>query len=95
MIAHRTRDPFQVMATSGHKSMQSIMFYIDVAKVIFGSGEYDEYTVRVANNVGEATSLIEAGFEYVTGEYGDGGKIFKKLKTENYSEAGSTLKNDG
>jgi hypothetical protein len=31
MIAHRTRDPFQVMATSGHKSMQSIMLYTDVA----------------------------------------------------------------
>jgi hypothetical protein len=36
------------------------MFYIDVVRVIFGSGEYDEYTVRVANN-GEATALIEAG----------------------------------
>jgi len=24
--------------------------------------------------------LIELGFEYVTGEYGDGGKLFKKKK---------------
>jgi hypothetical protein len=29
-------------------------------------------------NVKEATKLIELGFEYVTGEYDDGGKIFKK-----------------
>jgi hypothetical protein len=49
----------------------------------------------VDNNVGVATALIEAGFECVTGEYGEGGKIFKKLKTDNYTEAGSYLKNDG
>jgi len=94
MIAHRTRDPFQVMAISGHKSMQSIMFYINVAKVLFGSGEYDEYTVRVANNVGEATALTEAGFEYVTGEYNDGGKIFKKLKVGDDREYVSTPQNN-
>jgi hypothetical protein len=28
----------------------------------------------------EPTCLIEAGFEYVTGEYNDGGKIFRKRK---------------
>jgi hypothetical protein len=27
-------------------------------------------------NVQEACALIEVGFEYVTGEYNDGGKIF-------------------
>jgi len=80
MVAHKTRDPFQVMATSGHKSMQSIMFYIDLAKVVFGPGEHDEFTVRIANNVGEASTLIEAGFEYITGEYSDGGKLFRKRK---------------
>jgi hypothetical protein len=52
--------------------------HIGVAKVILGSGEHDEYTVRVANNVEEAAALIEADFEYVTGEYDDGGKIFKR-----------------
>jgi hypothetical protein len=31
-------------------------------------------------NTQEACSLIEAGFGYVTGEYSDGGKIFRKLK---------------
>jgi hypothetical protein len=36
------------------------------------------FTTRVAHDVGEACSLIEAGFEYVTGEYNDGGKIFRK-----------------
>jgi hypothetical protein len=38
----------------------------------------DGFTVRVAHDVGEAATLIEAGFEYVTGEYSDGGKLFKR-----------------
>jgi hypothetical protein len=29
-------------------------------------------------NVKEAAELVELGFEYVTGEYDDGGKLFKK-----------------
>jgi len=93
MIARRTGDAFQVMAVSGHKSMDSIMFYIDLAKVIYGKGEYDQYTVRVANNVGEAAKLTENGFEYVTGEYYDGGKIFKKLKSDEYVEFSSSPPN--
>jgi len=36
--------------------------------------------VRVANNVEEACRLIETGFEYVTGEYVDCGKIFRERK---------------
>jgi hypothetical protein len=30
--------------------------------------------------VKEACILIDVGFEFVTGEYNDGGKIFRKLK---------------
>lgn len=30
--------------------------------------------------IGEATALIEAGFEYVTGEYDDGEKNLQKAK---------------
>jgi len=36
--------------------------------------------VRIAHDVGEAAALTEAGFEYTTGEYNDGGKIYKKHK---------------
>jgi hypothetical protein len=31
-------------------------------------------------NTEEACQLIEVGFEYVTGEYTNGGKIFRKRK---------------
>jgi hypothetical protein len=34
----------------------------------------------VAKNIGETIKLIEVGFEYVTGNYNDGGKIFLKRK---------------
>jgi hypothetical protein len=39
-----------------------------------------EFSCKIAKNVEDATPLIEAGFEYVTGEYIDGGKLFKKRK---------------
>ena len=38
------------------------------------------FTSRIAHNVGEAAAFVEAGFEFVTGEYSDGGKIFRKRK---------------
>jgi hypothetical protein len=40
----------------------------------------NQYVCKVAKNAQEATQLIELGFEYVTGEYDDGGKLFKKQK---------------
>jgi hypothetical protein len=78
--AHQARDPFYIMSVSGHKAMQSRMFYIDLVKVVFGPREYDAYTVRIVNNIEEASVLIEAGFEYVIGEYADGGNLLRKRK---------------
>jgi len=42
--------------------------------------ENDQFVCKVAENTKEACQLIEDGWEYVTGEYGDGGKIFRKPK---------------
>jgi hypothetical protein len=42
--------------------------------------ENNELHTDVADTVEKACKLIEAGFEYVTGEYNDGGKIFRKRK---------------
>lgn len=52
---------------------------INLENALFNDSD-DGFTVRVAPDVGEACSLIEAGFEYVTGNYDDGGKIFRKRK---------------
>jgi hypothetical protein len=38
----------------------------------------DEYTVKVATDLKDACSLVEAGFDYVTEM--DGNKIFRKRK---------------
>jgi len=38
----------------------------------------EDYTVKVASTVEEATALIEVGFEYVTDM--DGKKLFRKRK---------------
>jgi len=35
---------------------------------------------KVVHNTEESCKLVEVGFEYVTGEYVDGGKIFRKRK---------------
>jgi len=40
----------------------------------------DQYIAKIATNVQEACKLTEVGFEYVTSEYNDGGKIFRKRK---------------
>ena len=39
-----------------------------------------KYVTRIAYNADEACALIDDGWKYRTGEYGDGGKIFAKPK---------------
>ena len=77
---HRTRDILYVQKLLGHRSVQSTMVYIDYEKGCFGSSASEEFTVKVALNADDACKLIEVGFEYVTGDYTDGGKIFRKRK---------------
>jgi integrase len=76
--AHRTKDPFYVQALLRHRSFSNTLKYIHLAKVLFKDDE--KYVSRVATNAKDACVLVDAGFEYVTGEYDDGGKIFRKLK---------------
>ena len=40
----------------------------------------DEFEVTTVTTVEEAKKVLSAGFDYVTGEYSDGGKIFRKRK---------------
>jgi len=79
MEYHRTKDILHVQRLLGHKNIQNTLIYIDLENKLFKNSD-DGFTARVAHNVGEAASLVEAGFEYVTGEYNDGGKIFRKRK---------------
>jgi integrase len=77
MEYHRTKDILHVQRLRGHKNIQNTLIYIDLESRLFNSTN-DGFTTRVADNVGEACNLIESGFEYVTGEHNDGGKIFRK-----------------
>jgi len=53
---------------------------VQINKKLFNETDED-FICKVAHNVvGEAITLIEADFEYVTGEYNGGGKIFRKRK---------------
>lgn len=79
MEYHRTKDPLHVMQFLGHKKLDSTLLYVQLEERLFKT-EDDNFICKVAHNVGEAIALIEAGFEYVTGEYADGGKIFRKRK---------------
>jgi integrase len=79
MEYHRTKDILHVQRLLGHKNIQNTLIYIDLEATLFGNSS-DGFTVRIAHDVGEAATLTESGFEYVTGEYSDGGKIFRKHK---------------
>jgi integrase len=76
---HRTRDILYVKKILGHKEIGSTLKYIDLEANMFGITS-DQFTVKVATNTEEACKLAEVGFEYVTGDYTDGGKIFRKRK---------------
>lgn len=79
MEYHRTTDLLYVQKLLGHKHIKNTMKYINLENAIFQTAN-DEFFVKVATNVEEACKLIEVGFEYVTGEYNDGGKVFRKRK---------------
>jgi integrase len=79
MEYHKKPDPDYVRRRLGHKSLQSTQIYINMEQALF-SNSSNEYHVKIAQSVEQAMAFIEVGFEYVTGEYNDGGKIFKKRK---------------
>jgi integrase len=79
MEYHKTKDIIHVKTVLGHKNIESTMVYINIEQALFLE-QTDEWTSKVAQNATQACQLIDAGFEYVTGEYDDGGKLFRKRK---------------
>jgi integrase len=76
---HRTKDLLHTMAFLGHKKSDNTILYVQLDQKLF-QGRDDSFMTRIAHNVQEAAALAEVGFEYVTGEYSDGGKLFRKRK---------------
>jgi integrase len=79
MEYHLTHDIIHVKELLGHMRIDNTMVYINLETAIFAS-KNDQFYAAVANEPDEAVKLIEAGFDYVTGEYNDGGKLFRKRK---------------
>jgi integrase len=69
----KTRDILHVMQQMGHKQIKTTLIYTQLLNL-----NDDEWTCKTAKNLNEATSLIEAGFEYITEI--DGNKLFRKRK---------------
>jgi len=76
---HRTKDLLHTMAFLGHKKSDNTLLYVQLDQKLFKDMD-DSFITRIAHNAQEACGLIEVGFDYVTGEYSDGGKIFRKRK---------------
>jgi integrase len=75
-LYYKLPDPIAVMRHSRHKKLETTMHYI---RGITTSGE-EEFICKAAATPQEATVLIEQGFQYITGEYNDGRKLFRKRK---------------
>ena len=80
MLYHQTKDLLYVAEFLGHKNIENTRLYIQLEKNLFKNTTDTQFHSRVARDVKEACELINVGYEYVTGEYGDGGKIFRKRK---------------
>ena len=76
MEYYRTKDILHVMQVLGHKNIKNTLIYTHLVKNL--GQEEDEYVSKVARNVEEVRSLVEAGFEYVCEV--DGFKVFRKRK---------------
>lgn len=62
MLYHHTKDIMLVKQKLGHRSITSTQVYVQLLQ---GHGK-EEYVCKVATTLGEAQTLIESGFEYVT-----------------------------
>ena len=66
----------EVQKKLGHKSILNPMIYINLEQALFDVS--DDFIVKVASSIEQATKLVEVDFEYVTDM--DGKKLFRKRK---------------
>jgi hypothetical protein len=75
----QNQKPHARQGVSRPQNIQNAIIYVHLESLLFDEGN-DEFHVTIAKNVKEASNLVKVGFQYVTGEYDDGGKIFRKRK---------------
>jgi integrase len=74
MMYAQTKDILYVQKILGHRWIQNTLRYTQLVDL----KESDDFVCKVARTLGEASALIEKGFDYVTEL--DGVKLFKKRK---------------
>ena len=74
MLYHKTKDILYVKQQMGHKSIENTLKYTQLLQF----DNQDNYTCKVAEDIEQATDLIENGFEYITEM--NGLKLFRKRK---------------
>ena len=57
-----------------------MQLYITLDEQLFQNVPDDKFVSRVAYNTEDVCKLVDVGFEYVTGSFEDGGKVFRKRK---------------
>jgi integrase len=77
MQYHKKPDLIHVQKLLGHRNILATQIYINLERVLFKDGN-DEYHVKVAETIEEATKLLAVGFEYVTTM--DNKQIYRKRK---------------
>jgi len=80
MLYHYKPDLLVVAEFLGHKDIENTRLYVQLEKSLFKNLPNDQFITKVAFSTQQCCDLIEVGFEYVTGSFADGGKIFRKRK---------------
>ena len=76
---HKTKSILHVKKILGHRNIMNTQTYVELYTEIYGDLKPENYICEIAQDTKEAKKLIEHGFEYVTGDYDDGGKLFRKV----------------
>lgn len=75
----KTHNILRVKRVLGHRSILNTQRYVELYEELY-ENRPRETICEIAFNTQEAKKLIEQGFNYETGEYDDGGKLFKKYR---------------
>ncbi len=80
MLYHYKPDLLLVAEFLSHRELENTRLYVQLEKNLFKNQPNEEYITKVAFNTQQCCELIEVGFDYQTGSFADGGKIFRKRK---------------
>jgi integrase len=80
MEYHYTKDILHVKKFLGHREIENTQLYVSLDEQVFKNLHDEKFISRVAYNTEDCCKLVDVGFEYVTGTFSDGGKIFRKRK---------------